>query len=66
MTQITIYKVQRYDINTDQNIISRRMMTKKGAKMHDCEIIPETALLVSRSVLIKDLEYTEIDFNPQS
>jgi hypothetical protein len=66
MTQITIYKVQSYDINTDQNIISRRMMTKEGAKMHDSEIIPETALLVSRSVLIQGEEYTEIDFNPQS
>ncbi len=66
MTQITIYEVQRYDINTDQNVKSRRMMTKEGAKMYDCVIIPETALLASRSVLIKDLEYTEIDFNPQS
>ncbi|AHG50169.1 hypothetical protein RLEG12_00780 (plasmid) [Rhizobium leguminosarum bv. trifolii CB782] len=44
MAKITVYRVRRYDIASDDYAESRRLMTEKGARMIYGELIRSTAL----------------------
>ncbi|MDV4183393.1 hypothetical protein R1521_33420 [Rhizobium brockwellii] len=62
MAKITVYRVRRYDITTDNYIDSRRLMTEKGARMICGEIIRSTAVEIDEEDLESGEEWTPIGY----
>ncbi|MFW8587526.1 hypothetical protein ACOJBM_29445 [Rhizobium beringeri] len=65
MAKITVYRVRRYDITTDNYIDSRRLMTEKGARMICGEIIRSTAVEIDEEDLESGEEWTPIGYFPK-
>lgn len=65
MGMITVYRVKRYDITTDNYVDSRRLMTEKGARMICGEIIQSTAVEIDEVDLEPGEEWTPIGYVPK-
>ncbi|TBE72406.1 hypothetical protein ELH03_17365 [Rhizobium beringeri] len=65
MAKITVYRVRRYDITTDNYVDSRRLMTDKGARMICSEIIRSTAVEIDEGDLESGEEWTPIGYVPK-
>jgi hypothetical protein len=63
---VTVYRVQVYDVTTDDFRLSRRMATPEGAVKMGGEIIGATAVVVPVSALEAGEEWTPRDFNPNA
>ena len=64
MGKAKVYRVQVYNIMTDQIVISRRMATREGAEIMRGKVIDDTAVEIDESQLEPGEEWTPIDFNP--
>lgn len=64
MPKITVYKVEFYDIRTDECWLSRRMATEKGASIMHGGILRDTAVEIDDSRLEPGKEWTVRDFVP--
>ena len=63
MTKSKVYLFKKYDINSDQYVVSRRMATRDAIEGIKAVIIPETEVEIDNSHLSGD-RMTEIDFKP--
>ncbi len=64
MAKVTVYKVQVYNITTDQFVLSRRMATREGAKIMRGEVIENTAVEIDETQLEPGEKWTPRDFKP--
>jgi hypothetical protein len=49
----TIYRSRRYDISSDENIVSRRWATREAIGLIGGEVLEDTATEVDRAVLVE-------------
>lgn len=64
MAKVTVYKVQVYNIMTDQSVLSRRMATREGAEIMKGKVIENTAVEIDETQIEPGEEWTPIDFRP--
>ena len=63
MSKVKVYQFKRYDINTDQYVVSRRMATREAIERLGAVVISGTAAEVDGAHLDGD-GMTEIGFVP--
>lgn len=63
---VTVYKVEVYDIHSDQYIISKRYATPNGAKQMNGRILFETEIRIPWHDLEADTEWTAIGYTPKT
>lgn len=66
MANVTVYKVQLYDVTTDNFLISRRMATVEGAEIMGGHILKDTAVEIDSSQLESGEQWTSRGFDPQA
>jgi hypothetical protein len=66
MAQITIYRVDFYDIQNDTMLRSRRWFTRDGAERVNGLVLEDTALEIDESALEDGEQWTVRDFNPHA
>ncbi len=64
MVKVTVYKVQVYNIMTDQCVLSRRMATREGAEIMKGKVIENTAVEIDETRLEPGEKWTPRDFRP--
>lgn len=62
MAKVTVYRVKKYDIGSDEFQISRRMATREGAQLMGAEIIENTEREIDDSELEHGEQWTRRDF----
>lgn len=67
MANVTIYKFEVYDIQSDQTLRSKRWGTEKAIKdIAHGRVLEHTGIDVDETVIASDIHgFTERDFNPQ-
>jgi len=63
MTKSKVYRFKKYDINSDQYVVSRRMATRDAIGRINAVLIPESEVEIDNSHVSGD-GMTEIDFKP--
>ena len=66
MAKVTVYKVQLYNVATDNSLISRRMATAEGAEIMGGHILKDTAVEIDLSQLESGEQWTPRGFNPHA
>lgn len=64
MAKVKVYRVKKYDIATDEVVISRRMATREGARGMCGKILENTEVEIDDSQLERGAEWTPKDFKP--
>jgi hypothetical protein len=62
MAKVTVYKVKKYDIESDEFRTSRRMATREGAQLMGAMIIEHTAREIDECELEHGEQWTRRDF----
>jgi hypothetical protein len=63
--RVRVYKVEIYDIETDEMRLSRRMATQRGAEKMGGSIVQGTAVIIDPDQLERGEEWTPRDFKPE-
>lgn len=63
---VTVYRVQIYNVATDELILSRRMATVAGAHRMGGDIVDSTNVEIDESQLETGMQWTKRDFNPRA
>ncbi len=64
MAKVTVFKVQAYNIITDQYVLSRRMATREGAEIMKGKVIENTAAEIDETQLEPGEKWTPRNFKP--
>jgi hypothetical protein len=65
MGNVTVYRVELYDVAADAPKISGRWMTRQGAETMRGTVLEDTAVEIDDAELEHGKQWTEIDFQPQ-
>ena len=61
---VTVYRVKRYDLQSDDYIHSKRLATREGARRMGCEIIASSEVEIPDSDLEAGEEWTAEGYAP--
>ena len=64
MAKVKVYKVNVYNVMTDELVLSRRMATHEGAKKMGGFVLEDTEVEIDDSQLERGQKWTPRDFKP--